>query len=663
MKSLDLSNISFYELTQREWLITNGLGGYASSTLCGTNTRRYHGLLVAAFNPPSDRRVLVSKIEEVLTKGEDRFALSSNNYPGVVYPQGFAYLSSFERFPFPRTIFKVSTLEIAKTVVMPYGSNTALVEYTNLSSEEVSLELNPLYVSRDYHSMFHAQPFFDFYQEAIAENKFKIYAHYGANPVYFAFDKGNYKQGGNWFHRFEYPKELYRGLDYQEDARSIGTLYCTLKSGEKVSLIFTTEEQALYLNPESVKVEEIRRMELLKPTTQDKFLQDLALSGDQFLVKRKSTDSYTLIAGYHWFTDWGRDTMIAMRGLTIALGHQEISESIVRTFLNYLDQGMLPNRFPDQGEEPEYNTIDATLWLFVVLHEYFEQFGNHAFIAEVFPLLQEILHAYRKGTRYNIHQTPEGLISGGEGLSQLTWMDARVGDYVVTPRHGCAVEINALWYNALKIYQNFADLLGLEGISDSEIQSFETAFRKYFLHEKGYLNDVVLPGVSIDETIRPNQIYAISLPYSLLSDEEAAKVLEVVEKHLYTDLGLRSLNPEHPDFKPYYGGDQWHRDTAYHQGTVWAFLWGEYALAYLKAHHFSEEAQKAVREKMQAFEKHFYEESCLGGISEIFDGKVPGEGRGCIQQAWSIGMLIKVLRDMEKSALKENKAALSKQTA
>ena len=540
-------------------------------------------------------------------------------YPGVVYPQGYTYLTSFERFPFPKSVFKAGTAELAKTIIMPYGTNTVLVEYSNLSTETFTLELNPLYVFRDYHSLFHEDPFFDFYTEQITDNKYKTYAHYEAPPVYFIFNKGEFTQGGNWYRRFEYPKEMFRGLEYQEDSKSIGTLKYELKSGEKMFLAFTTDEINLHIDPDKIKAAELKRQKELEPDSKNEFLRDLAICGDQFLVQRKSSDAFTILAGYHWFTDWGRDTMIAMRGLTIAQDKKEISESIIRTFLSYLNQGMLPNRFPDKGEAPEYNTIDATLWFFVVLHEYYEKFKDQAFIAGVYPQLSEIIQAYHQGTRFNIHETETGLIYGGQGLAQLTWMDARVGDYVVTPRHGCAVEINALWYNALKIYQNFGRLLNLpEEISDQKLLSFETNFKKYFLNEQGYLNDVVIPGDLIDHSIRPNQIYALSLPYSLLSDKEAAKVLDIVKVHLYTDLGLRSLSPKHPDFKPYYGGGQWDRDTAYHQGTVWAFLWGEYALAYLKLNKHTKKAKDFIQEQMQAFEQHFYQGKLFGGYFRDF---------------------------------------------
>lgn len=649
---LTFNKPSYEHLAGKEWLVTNGLGGYASSSICGANTRRYHGLLAAAFNPPADRRVLVSKIEEKLAYGEASVELSSNAFPGVVHPQGYQNLESFERAPLPRAIFITGEAGMAKTVFMVHGSNTTVVEYENIGHVPFDLELTPLYVFRDYHSLFRAADHFDFYHE-INDRTIRIYAHYGAEPIYFAYSKGNFTGNPAWYYNFEYEKEKYRGLDFQEDARSIGQLKLSLEPGEKAYLAFTTEESMTSGNPGAWKAEEIERQQALRQNIEDPFLQDLAVSGDQFLVRRKATGNYTLIAGYHWFTDWGRDTMIAMRGLTIGLGKKAVSESIIRTFLQYLDGGMLPNRFPDQGETPEYNTIDATLWLFVVLYEYYEKFRDEAFIREVFPRLTEILEAHRNGARYNIHTTEEGLLYGGEDLAQLTWMDARVGDYVVTPRHGCPVEVNALWYNALCIYAAFGELLGTATEKEEQqAKHLAKAFRRYFINEKGYLNDVVIPGAYVDDAMRPNQVYALSLPFSPITQKEAASVLARVEEHLYTDLGLRSLATGHPDFKPVYGGDQWSRDSAYHQGTVWAFLWGEYALAYLKAHNYSGKAKEEIRKKSAALRRHFYEEACVHGISEIFDGQEPGEGRGCIQQAWSAGMLLKVFTEINEKQSK-----------
>ena len=645
-------NPNYEELAGKEWLVTNGIGGYASSTITGANSRRYHGLLVAAFNPPTDRRVLVSKVEEaVMFNRNSVFSISTNRYPGVIHPQGYKMLESFERNPLPKVTFSIEGVKIAKTVFMAHGSNTTVVEYENEGSNPIRLELNPLFVYRDYHSTFHESSYFDFFAEQLEKRRLKIYPHYGAAPFYVDFSKGDFQAQAAWFKNFELEQEQARGLDFQEDAKSIGKIAMDLAAGEKAYLIFTTDAEILNQSPIELKNRELARLKNLEFDTNDDFLRDLAVAGNQFLVHRKSTDSYSLIAGYHWFTDWGRDTMIAMRGLTIAAGKQAESKSILRTFLKSLDRGMLPNRFPDQGEAPEYNTFDATLWLFVVLYEYFKQFGDLEFIEEVFPSLTEILEAHINGTRYNIHVTSEGLLFGGEALVQLTWMDAKVGDYVVTPRQGCPVEINALWYNALQIYAQFAEQLGHSGKTFANLaEKVKKAFRQFFINEKGYLNDVVTPDGWADDSIRPNQVYAISLPFDLLTNKEAKAVLNIVEQHLYTDLGLRSLNPKHPDFKPTYSGDQWQRDTAYHQGTVWAFLWGEYALAYLKTNKYSAKAKKEIESKMAGLKRHFYEDNCLHGISEIFDGLNPASGKGCVQQAWSVGMLLKVLLEMDANA-------------
>lgn len=644
---ITFSNSSFKETSSKEWLYTNGIGGYTASTVSGANTRRYHGLLVASLNPPTDRQVLVSKVLESIVIGtEERVELSTNQYIGAVHPEGFQYLVSFERNPLPKAIFEVQGSRLSKTVFMQYGSNTAVVEYKNLGDQAIQLQLQPLFVTRDYHSLFQENSYFDYYHEMLFDDVIKIHPHYGSAPLFMRFTKGTFTAQHDWYRSFQYEREAYRGLDDQEDAHSIGQIALTLAPQERVFLVFSTEQSALDGQPQDWKQAEIERLTKLVPeNTTDTFLRDLLVSGDQFLVRRKS-EGNTIIAGYHWFTDWGRDTMIAMRGLTIAQGKQELSASIIRTFLEHLDGGMIPNRFPDQGETPEYNTIDATLWLFVVLLEYYEQFDNLNLIETVFPKLQEIIEAHLKGTRYNIHVTEEGLLYGGEDLSQLTWMDAKVGDFVVTPRHGCPVEINALWYNALEIYNLFHSKFNSgESPYESLAEKVKTAFQQYFVNDKGYLNDVVIPNHYTDDAIRPNQIYAISLPFSPLSEEVAANVFKVVEEELYTGLGLRSLAKGDSDFKPTYGGNPWERDTAYHQGTVWAFLWGEYALAYLKQHHFSKEACQVIKEKSKALQEHFYQSDCLYGISEVFDGEVPDAGRGCVQQAWSIGMMLRVFLD------------------
>ncbi|ADB38540.1 amylo-alpha-1,6-glucosidase [Spirosoma linguale] len=648
--------MAYESLESKEWLVTNGLGGYASSSVAGANTRRYHGLLVAAHNPPTDRQVLVSKVEETIVDENDTFELSSNRYgtdpvrrsdgPDVIHPNGWQYVASFDRLPLPRWVYQAGRHTLIKTVFMVQNANTTVIAYQNSGAAPFTIRLNPLLVYRDYHSLFHQNQQSNFHIEP-GDHWYRIYAQYGAEPVHMAFSAGQLIENRTWYNRFTYYQEQQRGLDYQEDAYSIGTIHYQLAAGETLFLTFSGDPQTDQPTPDLWLTQEVGRVHALRGTQTDTFLQDLVVSANQFIVQRKSTGSETIIAGYHWFTDWGRDTMIALRGLCISLGQQQTAQRILGTFFRYLDDGMLPNRFPDNSHDPiEYNTIDATLWLFVALYEYHQRFDDLPFIEQHFEQLLTILDAHRDGTRYGIHVTEDGLLYGGKGTAQLTWMDARVGDYVVTPRHGCPVEINALWYNALQITVYFAKLLGRKpDMYAMLLRRFESSFRANFWNTSGYLNDVIMPGGAPDCSIRPNQVYALSLPFPLLKLDEQKQVLAVVTEHLYTPYGLRTLSPTDPAFAAVYGGDQWLRDTAYHQGTVWPFLLGEYWPAYLRLNKFSATARKRMHTELATLKEHFYEHDCLFGISEIFDGLHPKEGRGTANQAWSVGALIKLLTD------------------
>jgi predicted glycogen debranching enzyme len=641
----------FDELSEKEWLVTNGIGGYAAASILGANTRRYHGLLVAAMNPPTDRMVMVSKIEESIVFNRNFVVgLSSNKFPGVVHPHGHQHFKFFERKPLPRMKFEADGNHLLKTVFMVHGSNTTVVEYENTGDSAFNLRLNPLFVYRDYHALFHENAAFDFHLER-NERFYTLYPRYGAPALYFSFTAGILSEQRHWYRNFEYERERERGLDFQEDSFAVAAIDVKMKPGGKVHLIFSTDKDMVTENPEQLRNAEIKRLNAITSIhDDDRFLADLLTAGDQFIVRRQATDSYTLIAGYHWFTDWGRDTMIAMRGLCIATGKQEIARSILETFLKYVDQGMLPNRFPDNSldDKPEYNTIDATLWMFVALYEYYQKFQDKPFIESIFNTLTGIMEYHLEGTRYEIHATPEGFLSGGTGTAQLTWMDARVGDYVVTPRHGFPVEIQALWFNALRIYQYFAGTIGqpydrYKTIADS----LQHHFRDWFMKPDGSLNDVVTPGGSADESVRPNQIFVVSLPFALLSREAEKGVVRMVSDRLLTGYGLRTLDPEHPDFKPVYAGNSWERDTAYHQGTVWPFLLGEYLTAYLKVNDWSDQAKTEALRAIEPLKQHFYTEGCIMGIPEVFDGKTPGTGKGTVHQAWSVGALLKILLELK----------------
>lgn len=635
---------SHESLISKEWIVTNGLGGYASSIVHGCNTRRYHGLLIASFNPPTDRKVLVSKLDETVHIKGQSFELGTNNYGDVIHPDGYQYFSSFERSPFPKTIWENEFFTLSKMVFMVQGRNTTLISYKNEGNKDILLELNPLLNYRDYHGLLHQNPQTDFYTDS-QKGYIKIYPEYGSVPVFITHE-GEFEPAPNWFLGVYYEKEAYRGLDASEDMFSIGTLRIRLKAGQTSYISLSQQEMVKTNDFELLQKDEEDRLNGLQ-TFDNEFVNDLLVSADQFIVKRKSTDSHSLIAGYHWFTDWGRDTMIAMIPLCIETGKQHVSKSIIQTFLKYLDKGMLPNRFPDsESDELEYNTIDATLWLFVVLYQYYKQYDDTNFIEDTMDHLSGIIRHHISGTRFNIHQTEQGFIFAGEGISQLTWMDARVGDKVVTPRHGCPVEIQALWYNALEIYSEFEKITGKKtDLSKTVIESakkLKKNFCAYYLNSDGYLNDVVIPGKMTDNNIRPNQIYVLSLPFRLLNKKQEKGVLKVVTEELYTPFGLRTLSKSHPDFKPVYQGDTWQRDHAYHQGTIWLFLLADYFTVWLRIRGTTSKNRAYIEKEMQQLKKHFYEEDCIHRVSEIFDGGEPGEGRGTIQQAWSTGALLKI---------------------
>ncbi len=651
---MKLNNKALEELLDIEWLETNGQGGYASSSITGANTRKYHGLLVAPFNPPTERRVLVSKVEERVKQGDAIDDISVNLYPNTSHPKGEQFLVDFERRPISRWNYENTNWKLSKKTFMVQGSNTTVVCYMNTGKSAFEIELHPLFEDKDYHSTFHENSF-DYYYEHNNKKSIKIHSYPDSPALYFSWSKGGFQEHRAWYKDIQLSKEAYRGQDAVEDYYRIGFLNVNLKPGESVSITFTTDADMVskrYANLEkkATSFDNSLSDKKIKST----FYNDLLKSGNQFIVDRASTKSKTIIAGYHWFTDWGRDTMIAMRGLTIAAGDQKTSKSILSTFFKYLDQGMLPNRFPDyDGQEVEYNTIDATLWLFVTLYEYYIKFGDRDFIKSKTPHLALVLAHHIDGTRYNIHLTDEGFISGGEDGWQLTWMDARVEGYVVTPRIGCPVEINALWYNALCIYEFFCKELNKD--CDAEIikikKTFKKNFKTYFLNEEGYLNDVVISKNNVDDSFRPNQIYAVSLPFSLLNKKEEKTITNLISDKLLTDYGLRTLNIENEHYIGHYGGNQWSRDTAYHQGTVWPFLLMEYWEAYLKVNNYQLKHKKIVVDALKPLQDHFYSQDCIHAISEIFDGEHPNQGRGCVQQAWSVAALVKLYASHELHAI------------
>ena len=628
---------------RREWLETNGLGGYASSTISGMHTRRYHGLLVAAAKPPVGRMVLLSKIEETLIVDGRAYELSVNRYPGVVHPQGHLYLKQFRLDPFSVFVYEIDGLQLEKSVFMVHGENTTVIQYELLGrAGNCSLELRPLIAFRDYHATTHENSALNPAIE-IEGGNLRIAPYGGLPPLYLAHNAGDVSEAGAWYRNLEYDLERERGLDYLEDLYNPCALVLDLRGSPRQTVIASTEPHAIQ-SADALLGSEIERRKgiLARSAGLPSFVQRLTQAADQFVVRRG--EQSTVIAGYHWFSDWGRDTMIALPGLSLSTGHPELARSILLAFAASVDRGMLPNRFPDAGEAPEYNTVDATLWFFEAARAYLAHTGDLEFIrTSLYGVFENIVAWHERGTRFGIRVDNDGLLLAGEPGVQLTWMDAKVGDWVVTPRQGKAVEIQALWHNALRVMEDLARRLGDATASARYRELAERAqasFAKLFWnYSEGCLYDVV-DGDARDGSIRPNQILAVSLFHRMVTPDQAAGVVRSVERHLLTPFGLRSLSPSDPQYQGRYEGGPRSRDGAYHQGTVWPWLMGPFLKAYVEVNGRSPEARKQAGEWLSELSSYIENEG-VGQISEVFDGDAPHRPGGCIAQAWSVAELLR----------------------
>jgi predicted glycogen debranching enzyme len=638
----DSSQLNNFETARSlEWIETNGLGGYASSTVSGAHSRRYHGLLVAAMHPPVGRTVLLSKLDETLKIGEERYELSANQYPGAVAPKGFNFIKSFERDLFPVFEYEAGGVVLRKTLAAIHGENTTVILYEVVSArKKMEMELMPLCACRDYHSLSHAnesigQPYL--FQDGV----FRTVNYQGCPEIFISVPGSMFTEDKNWYYNFEYAVEQYRGLDFKEDLYTHGKFSVPLKKGDTLGIIISTDDPTGKDAIELFQTEKKRREQLIKGFGGNKNKQRLALAADQFVVKRGELK--TVIAGYHWFADWGRDTMIALPGLCLTTKRYEDAKNILAAFAGSVSQGMLPNRFPDFGEQPEYNTIDATLWYFNAVYLYYKHTNDKDFIISLLPVLKDIIEWHYKGTRYNIHVAEDNLIYGGQDGVQLTWMDAKVGDWVVTPRKGKVVEINALWYNALSIMAYLQKAHGNKNEAD-EMQrkalAVAMSFKQLFWNEAGHFLYDYVDGDYKNDDLRPNQLYAISLPFPLLTGDRAIKVFDKVTEYLLTPRGLRSVAPYFHDYRPVYGGGVWSRDGAYHQGTVWSFLIGAYidSLIAIKGEDGKPEATRIINTILEHLD-----EAGVGTISEIFDAEAPHTSRGCMAQAWGVGEILRVM--------------------
>jgi predicted glycogen debranching enzyme len=635
----------FEAATSREWLETNGIGGFASGTISGANTRRYHGLLTAATRPPLGRVTVLSKFEEVLEIGGRQFELSTNQFAGGVAPHGYLFVASFRLDPFPIWTYAIEDLEIEKRLFMVHGSNATVCRWSisKGSGEQASLVLRPLLSFVDYHSLQHQSPEIVF-SYRVTENTVSVTANDQMPSLHIHHNGADIEDTGHWYNAFAYSIEEERGFDFTEDLYQPFSMKFNLSNGPATLMASTDDTAEMdYTVLESSEIE--RRQTLIdKAVAKSEFEKELVLAADQFIVARGSGE--TVIAGYPWFSDWGRDTMISLPGLTLATGRPEIARNILLEFSEHISEGMLPNRFPDAGDRAEYNTVDATLWYFEAVRAYSEATGDSKFVREnLYEKLANIVAWHLHGTRYNIHVDTDGLLYAGDEGVQLTWMDAKIGDLVITPRTGKPVEIQALWYNSLNVMADFAksfkdkkDETRYRAMADLCKLSFNGAF---WNEADECLFDVVENG-DRDGSIRPNQILAVSLPHSMLDAERSAKVLAKVESELLTPVGLRSLSPNDERYCPIYIGSPFARDSAYHQGTVWGWLIGPFVDAYRKVNGGGQATEKRVAEILAGLESHLTEAG-IGQISEIFDANPPFKPRGCFAQAWSVGEVLRVL--------------------
>jgi len=646
---------------RREWWLSNGLGGYASGTVAGSLTRCYHGLLIAPVQPPLGRMLLAAKVDATFVDAEGReWPLFSNRWnDGIVEPSGHLHLESFRldgRMPVWQ--FRCGGSRLEMRVWMEQGAHTTWVAYCLepdplQPEQEATLNVRLLTNFRDHHARTTPRSFDPIMEET--SQGLRI-GYQGDTALYIKTWKGSVHAEHVWFEQFDLPIERERGLPDRDSHFSPGNAHFSLKPGEWCGVVFSLDDKASPDLKASLQRFRAADAQVLRRAqehntemgTAPEWIRQLTLAADSFLFARPlpgNSDGESVIAGYPWFGDWGRDTMIALSGLTLATGRHTTALHILETFAQFVDRGMLPNVFPGAGDIPEYNTVDAALWYVEAWRAYVETTGDLDACRRAFPVLEEILHHYQVGTRYGILMDPvDGLIFAGEPGVQLTWMDAKVGETVFTPRIGKAVEINALWYNALCAMAELAGLLGLpSGNYLALAAATRSGFQRFVRQDGQGLLDVLDGPEGNENSIRPNQILAVSLHHSPLEADQRHSVVATCQRHLLCTFGLRSLASSHPDYLPHYQGGVWERDSAYHQGPVWGWLLGHYALALQRVTGNPAQAQ----ELLSGIRFHL-NDAGLGTISEIFDGNPPHHPRGCPSQAWSVACTLEAWWKLEK---------------
>ena len=651
---------TFKEGIKREWAVTNGIGGYAGSSMIGAHSRTHQGYLIASLHAPIERYLVFSKINETATVGTSTVSFETSQHCAsgkTVYTEGQKFLTSFIYDGSVHYTYETDNFSFEKHITLKRNANVCAVAYELTAGDsDCTFTLTPLFNYREH-------------SESSTPDTLKFETFTKDRTFYLVPEKNKdiairFQTSEGTFSERETVYDIDMQLQIEVDLETDGLdcHYCPVdlsiavpaNTTKKVSILCSigdvNERPAPVSATEAFSIlEENARChaELFeKAGYRDSFANQLVLASDQFLTYRESTKMMTVLAGLPWFTDWGRDTMIAFTGLTLCTKRFKEAEEILLTFARYIRHGIVPNMFPDDNMPPLYNTVDASLWYFYAVYQYLHYnpaAEAEAFVKEqIFPHLKEIISAYEKGTDFSIYMEDDGLIHAGSGLDQITWMDVRVGDWVATPRHGKPVEINALWYNALRIMESLCEKFDEDASAyRTRANQVKESFNAKFWDSSNQCLFDVVDGDEPDDHIRPNQIYAVSLPFSLLPEEQEKAVVALVEKELFVGCGLRSLAPDHPDYHGIYCGALAKRDAAYHQGTAWGFLLGGFFSAYMKVNHHSSSAAENAVHMLEPVRKHLSDSGCIGSISEIFDGDTPHNPRGCYAQAWSVGEVLR----------------------
>lgn len=644
-----------------EWLCTNGLGSFASGTVSGVNTRKYHGYLTVAARPPVERYVMLSHVEDRLWIADRSYGLSSNEFPDVIDPQGYKNCAGFSYQYGPVWQYRCGDALVEKSVVLAHGQDAVSIRYKLLQSPgprvPVRLHVQPMLAGRHFHGTTTAanRPQWQLADRNSAHDLLILSSPQCPIKLFISHNADHFSEGQCWWYNFTLRAESARGYPDRDDLWTPGALEFTLTPGVAVGLICSTrpvaftEQPAMFAN--AAKRRESLEIKINDSSEPARLAQKLSVAADQFIVSRageKTTaGKMSVIAGYPWFEDWGRDTFISLAGLSLVTGRPDVARSVLVTFADHIRDGLVPNRFPDESDHPDYNTVDASLWFIHAAYQYWRYSGDHALLRDyLYAPLNQIIDCYRTGTHYGIRMDSDGLIRAGEPGVQLTWMDAKIGNEVVTPRYGKPVEINALWFNALKIMETVARLAVNYARAD-ELAALsvkvQAAFcAKFWNPAAGCLFDVIADDGYGDPSIRPNQIISLGLPFGMLDEGKSRSVLNVVKNKLLTPMGLRTLAPGSPGYQGRYVGDQNARDHAYHQGTAWPWLIGPFVSGYVKTLGNTPQNRADAWGFLKPFTGHLMQAG-LGSISEIADGDSPNTPRGCFAQAWSVAEVLRPL--------------------